>query len=79
MFLYTMEFYSAKKKSEILSSVCNWMELKKINSRDVGQVQKATGTYFLSDMLYRPNTNTSNIMKSRSCYGEGTCKRGNVK
>jgi hypothetical protein len=45
-----MEFYSAKKKIEILSSACNWMELKKINSRNVSQVQKAKDTYFLSDM-----------------------------
>jgi hypothetical protein len=45
-----MEFYSAKKKIEILSSACNWIELKKINSREVSQVQKAKGTYFLSDM-----------------------------
>jgi hypothetical protein len=50
MFLYTMEFYSAKKKIEILSSACIWRELKKINSRDVNQVQKAKSTYFLSDM-----------------------------
>jgi hypothetical protein len=50
MFLYTMEFYSAKNKIEILSSACNWMELKKINSRNVSQVQKAKDTYFLSDM-----------------------------
>jgi hypothetical protein len=45
-----VEFYSAKKKIEILSSACNWIELKKINSREVSQVQKAKGTYFLSDM-----------------------------
>jgi hypothetical protein len=50
MFLYTMEFYSAKKKIEVLSSACIWRELKKINSRDVNQVQKAKGTYFHSDM-----------------------------
>jgi hypothetical protein len=45
-----MEFYSAKNKIEILSSACNWMELKKINSRDVSQVQKDKGIYFLSDL-----------------------------
>jgi hypothetical protein len=39
-----------KKKIEILSCACNWIERKKINSSDVSQVQRAKGTYFLSDM-----------------------------
>jgi hypothetical protein len=30
MYLYTMEFYSATKKNEILSFVGKWMELQNI-------------------------------------------------
>jgi hypothetical protein len=35
--LYTMEFYSARKKSEILSSTSTWMELQNIILSKVSQ------------------------------------------
>jgi hypothetical protein len=38
--LYTMEFYSATKKNEILSFAGEWMELENIISSKVSQVQK---------------------------------------
>jgi hypothetical protein len=63
MYLYTIEFYSATKKNEILSSAGKWMELENIISR----FRKPKATYFLSYMEDRANINTSNIMKNGSC------------
>jgi hypothetical protein len=40
-YLYTMEFYSATKKIEILSFPGKWMELKNIILSEDGQTQKA--------------------------------------
>jgi hypothetical protein len=40
-FLYTMEFYSAMKKNEILSFTNKWMELENITLSQVSQAQKA--------------------------------------
>jgi hypothetical protein len=46
--LYTMEFYSATKKNEILSFSSKWMELENIILSEVSQAQKAkTGMLFL--------------------------------
>jgi hypothetical protein len=45
-FLYTMEFYSATKKNEILSLACKWMELANIILREVSQAQKAKNRMF---------------------------------
>jgi hypothetical protein len=39
-YLYTVEFYSAMKKSEILSFTCKWMELENIILSEVSQAQK---------------------------------------
>jgi hypothetical protein len=39
-YLYTMEFYSAIKKNEILSFAGKWMELKNIVLSEVSQAQK---------------------------------------
>jgi hypothetical protein len=39
-YLYTLEFYSAIKKNEILSTASKWMELEKIILNEVSQVQK---------------------------------------
>jgi hypothetical protein len=39
-YLYTMEFYSAMKKNEILSFASKWMELENIILREVSQAQK---------------------------------------
>jgi hypothetical protein len=45
-YLYTMEFYSATTKNEILSSTSKWMELENIILSEVSQVQKAKNHMF---------------------------------
>jgi hypothetical protein len=45
MVLYTMEFYSATKKNEILSFASKWMELENILS-EVSQAQKTKNCMF---------------------------------
>jgi hypothetical protein len=44
--LYTMEFYSATKKNEILSLANKWMELENIILSEVSQAQKAKNLMF---------------------------------
>jgi hypothetical protein len=39
-YLYTMEFYAAMKKNEILSFAGKWMELESIILSEVSQAQK---------------------------------------
>jgi hypothetical protein len=45
-YLYTMEFYSAMKKNEILSFSSKWMELENIILRKVNQAQKTKNHMF---------------------------------
>jgi hypothetical protein len=45
-YLYTMEFYSAMKKNEILSFTSKWMELENIILSEVSQAQKAKNHMF---------------------------------
>jgi hypothetical protein len=45
-YLYTMEFYSATKKNEILSFSSKWMELENIILSEVSQAQKAKNHMF---------------------------------
>jgi hypothetical protein len=49
-YLYTMEFYSATKKNEILSLASKWMDLENIILSKVSQAQK-TKNYMFSLML----------------------------
>jgi hypothetical protein len=44
--LYTMEFYSATKKNEILSFARKWMELENNIFSEVSQVQKSKSHVF---------------------------------
>jgi hypothetical protein len=44
--LYTMEFYSAMKKNEILSLTSKWMEPENITLSKVSQAQKAKNRMF---------------------------------
>jgi hypothetical protein len=46
MYLYTMEFYSATKKNEILSFTSKWMELKNIILSKIIQAQQAKNHMF---------------------------------
>jgi hypothetical protein len=45
-YLYTMEFYSAMKKNEILSFAGKWMELENIILSKVNQAQKTKNRMF---------------------------------
>jgi hypothetical protein len=45
-YLYTMEFYSAMKKNEILPFLSKWMELENIILSEVCQVQKTKNHMF---------------------------------
>jgi hypothetical protein len=45
-YLYTMEFYPATKKDEILSSVSKWMELENFILNEVSQAQKTKNHMF---------------------------------
>jgi hypothetical protein len=45
-YLYTMEFYSAMKKNEILSFSSKWMELENIILSKVSQAQKTNNHMF---------------------------------
>jgi hypothetical protein len=45
-YLYTVEFYSATKKNEILSFATKWMELENITLSKVSQAQKAKNHVF---------------------------------
>jgi hypothetical protein len=56
-YLYTMEFYSAMKKNEILSFASKWMELENIILSEVSQSQKAKNCYSPSYVDFRPKTN----------------------
>jgi hypothetical protein len=55
-YLYTMEFYSARK-NEILSFASKWMELGNIILSEVSQAQTAKIICSLSYANYRPKTN----------------------
>jgi hypothetical protein len=45
-YLYTMKFYSATKKNEILSFAGKWMKMENIILNEVSQVQKVKGHMF---------------------------------
>jgi hypothetical protein len=45
-YLYTMEFYSAMKKNEILSFTGKWIELENIILSEVSQAQKTKNRMF---------------------------------
>jgi hypothetical protein len=45
-YLYTMEFYTATKKNEILSFTGKWIELENIILSEIIQVQKAKNLMF---------------------------------
>ena len=40
-YIYTMEYYSAIKKNEILAFMATWMELEDIMLSEISQEQKA--------------------------------------
>jgi hypothetical protein len=56
-YLYTMEFYSATKKNEILSFTSKCIELENMILSEVSQAQKAKTCMFSSSADYRPKIN----------------------
>jgi hypothetical protein len=65
-YLYTMEFYSATKKNEILSFARKWMDLEKIILSKVSQAQKAEKMHFFPLYVdYRPKTNAVILLDMR--------------
>jgi hypothetical protein len=49
-YLYTVEFYAAMKKNEILSLAGKWMELENIILSEVSLAQKTKNCYILPHM-----------------------------
>jgi hypothetical protein len=45
-YLYTVEFYSAMKKNEIISFAGKWMELENVILSEVSQTQKSKNHMF---------------------------------
>jgi hypothetical protein len=74
-YLYTMEFYSATKKNEILSFSNKWMELENIILSKVSQAQKAKNHMFSLICRLQTENKCSNITgygshtKGRMCNG----------
>jgi hypothetical protein len=66
-YLYTMEFYLATKKNEILSFTSKWMELENIVLSEVSQVQKAKTCMFFSHMWNVDLTQIQQYVRNRSC------------
>jgi hypothetical protein len=58
-YLYTMEFYSAMKKYEILSFAGKWMELENIILSEVSQAQKTKSHIFSSYANFRSRENAA--------------------
>jgi hypothetical protein len=54
-YLYTMEFYSAMKKNEILLFSSKWMELENIILSEVSQTQNKNRMFSLIDFRSRAN------------------------
>jgi hypothetical protein len=61
-YLYSMEFYSATEKHEILSFASKWMELVNITLRKVSQTQKAKTTCCPSYADYSPKTHAEILL-----------------
>jgi hypothetical protein len=58
-YLYTMEFYSAMKKNEILSFTSKWMELENIILSEVSQAQRPKIIYSPSYVGFRSRANAA--------------------
>jgi hypothetical protein len=69
-YLYTMEFYSATMKNEILSFAGKWMELENIILSQVSQAQKTKNHMLSSYVGYRSKTNTMILDMGHTLRGE---------
>jgi hypothetical protein len=61
-YLYTMEFYGAMKKNEILSLASKWMELENIILREVSQAQRPKIVYSSSYADFRSRANAAMLL-----------------
>jgi hypothetical protein len=68
--LYTIKFYSATKKNEILSFVGKWMDLENIILSEVSQAQRSKATSFPSYADCRPKTNATILCNSGHTKGK---------
>ena len=50
-YIYTMEYYSAIKKNEIMPFAATWMDLESVILREVSQTEKEK--YCLASLIYR--------------------------
>jgi hypothetical protein len=75
-YLYTMEFYSAIKKNEILSFPGKWMELENIILSKVSRVQKAKSCMLSLICRLQTQNKCSNIMGHRSTLRGGCAQEG---
>ena len=53
-YIYTMEYYSAIKRDEMLPFVTTWMDLEIIMLSEISQTEK--GENHMISLTYRPNT-----------------------
>jgi hypothetical protein len=65
-YTYTIDDSTIKKNAS-MPYIGKWMELENITLSEVSQFRKTKVSCFLSYVEDRPNTNTSNTMKNRSC------------
>jgi hypothetical protein len=79
MYLFTMEFYSATKKNEILSFAGKWMKLENISWVKLARLKKPKAVCFLSYVEFRPNINTAILWKIGHTKREVTYDRWRVK
>ena len=49
-YMYTMEYYSAMKKNEIMSFAATWMDLERVILSEVSQTQKEK--YHMTSLIY---------------------------
>jgi hypothetical protein len=66
-YLYTMEFYSALKKNEILLFSSKWMELENIILSEVSQAQKTKNCSSPSYSDFRSRANTAMLLDLGTC------------
>ena len=49
-YMYTMEYYSAIKKNEIMTFAATWMDLERVILSEVSQTQKEK--YHMTSLIY---------------------------
>jgi hypothetical protein len=73
-YLYTVEFYSATKKNEILSFASKWLELENIILSNV-RLRSLKIICSPSYMDFRSETNAATLLEWVTCQGENAYMR----